>query len=130
MTEHKGEGKFFFGLFLGGLVGAIMVFFLGTPEGKKAGKALKKKGEALLSDLEVKVEEFQSKGKDLIAHGEELKDDLKVRLMDKKEELTNEAVTRIDKTLENIETLQQKGLETTENLRKQFKNPPKKTTVS
>ena len=126
--EHKsGDGKFFFGLFLGGLIGALTIFFFGTPEGKKTGKAIGKKGRELLSDVEDRVDELKEQGRELLKEGEELKEELKSQIMDKKEELTAEAVSRIDKALESVESLQQKGIETTANLRRQFKNVPKKS---
>ena len=125
--HHHNEGKFFFGLFLGGLIGALTIFFVGTPEGKKAGKAIGKKGKELYEDVLDRVGELEEKGKELVARGEDLKDELREKFENKKEELTQDTVNRIDTVLTNIESLQQKGIETTENLRKQFRNIPKKT---
>lgn len=125
--HNHGDGKFMFGLFLGGLLGALTVFFAGTPEGKKAGKAIGKKGRELLDDVVDHVEDLEERGRDLLKEGEALKEQLKEKLEEKKEELTSEAVEKIDRVLENFESFQQKGIETTENLRKQFKNLPKKS---
>jgi len=128
--NQKGGNGFMLGMFVGGLLGALTIFFLGTKEGKKAGKALEKKGRELLGDVLERVEDLEDKGRELFARGEDLKDEIKMTLEDKKDQLTEEAVSKIDRVLENIESLQQKGIETTENLRKHFKNLPKKTSIS
>ena len=132
MNNDRGnsDGKFIFGLFLGGLLGALTVFFVGTPEGKKAGKAIGKKGKELLGDLEDRVDDLQERGRQLLEQGEVLKEELREKLEEKKEELSAEAVEKIDRALENFESIQHKGIETTENLRKQFKNIPKKPQAS
>ncbi len=97
--EHKGgDLKFFIGLFIGGLVGACVIFFLGTKEGKKATKLLEEKGKDVLDDLH-----------------------------DKKEVFTETASGKLDSALAHIEELQKHGRETTAELRKTlFKNLPKK----
>ncbi len=101
--EHKGgDLKFFIGLFIGGLVGACVIFFLGTKEGKKATKLLEEKGE-------------------------EIKDSVKDKLVETKEVLTESATEKLDSALAHIEELQKHGRETTAELRKTlFKNLPKK----
>lgn len=127
MSENNHDGKFMFGFFLGGLIGALIIFFLGTKEGKKAEKLLEHRGKDILDDLEDKLDELQKQGKDFVRKGEALKDQVMDTLEDKKEEITDTAVEKIGSALERMEELQQKGVETTANLRKKFKNLPKKS---
>lgn len=127
MSDHNHDGKFMFGFFLGGLIGALIIFFLGTKEGKKAEKLLESRGKDILDDLEDKLDELQKKGKDFVRQGEALKEQVMDTLEEKKEEMTDTAVEKIGTALERMEELQQKGVETTANLRKKFKNLPKKS---
>lgn len=109
MSEHhEANGKFIAGFFLGGLLGALILFFLGTKEGKKTSKMLEKKGQDILDDLQDK------------------KDQIVEKLEDKKEDLTEQAANKLDDALSQIEDLNEKTLKTTANLRKVFKNLPKK----
>jgi gas vesicle protein len=127
MSEDRHDGKFLFGFFLGGLIGALIIFFLGTKEGKKAEKIFRARGKDILDELEEKLDELQEKGKDLVRHGEELKEQVMDTLEDKKEEFSERAVEKIGTALERIEEIQQKGMDTTATLRKKFRNLPKKS---
>lgn len=125
MSEHN-NGKFMAGFFIGGLIGAVTLFFLGTKEGKKTGKLLEKKSQDLLDDLQDKLGELEEKGRDLAVRGEEIKDQIVEKLEDKKEDMTEQAVDKLDDALSQIEDLQEKSMKTTANLRRMFKNLPKK----
>lgn len=127
--EHHGTDiKFLVGFFLGGILGALIIFFLGTKEGKKAGKLLKEKGGDVLDVLEDQVEEFEQKGKELVKQGEEIKEQVMEKLEDKSEELTETATKKLDSALAHIEEIQEHGLDSTTSLRKRlFKNLPKKS---
>lgn len=129
MSDHQNQdNKFMFGFFLGGLIGALVIFFLGTKEGKKVGSQLTKRGKSVLDDLEDRLDELQEKGKDLVKHGRELKDEMIDTLEEKKEEVTQSTVEHVDQALAHIEEMQKQGMETTATLRKRiFKNLPKKS---
>ncbi len=125
--HHGTDLKFIAGFFIGGLVGALTIFFLGTKEGKKAGKLLRQKGEDVVDELEDKVEELERKGKDLVKQGEEIKEQVIEKLEDKKEELTETATKKLDSALAHIEELQEHGRDTTASIRKRlFNNLPKR----
>ncbi|MBI5019596.1 YtxH domain-containing protein [Candidatus Gottesmanbacteria bacterium] len=127
MSENNNhDGKFLFGFFVGGLIGALIIFFLGTKEGKKTGRMLETKGKDLIDDLEEKLDLLQEKGKELVRQGEEMKEKVMDSIGDKKDEVTEAAAEKIDVALAHIQEMQQKGAETTATLRKQFKNIPKK----
>jgi gas vesicle protein len=126
--RHGTDIKFLAGFFIGGLVGALTIFFLGTKEGKKAGKFLQQKGEDVVGELEEKVEELEQKGKDLLKHGEEINEQVMEKIEDKSEELTETATRKLDSALAHIEEIQEHGRETTASIRKRlFKNIPKKS---
>lgn len=116
--EHK-DNKFWFGFFIGGLIGAAIIVLLGTKEGKKIEQMLEKKGKEALDDFEDKVEDLKEKG-------EVLKEQIVEEVKEKKEEITEVATEKLDETLSHIETLQQQGLQNTQKLRHAFKNLPKK----
>ncbi len=127
MSEnHQGDGKFLFGFFIGGLIGALIIFFLGTKEGKRAGRQLERRGKDIFDELEERLDELESKGRDLVRQGEKIKEHVMDTIEEKKEEMSESAVERIDSALAHLEELQQQGAETTSALRKRFKNLPKR----
>jgi len=124
-NEHK-DNRFWFGFFIGGLIGAAIIVLLGTKEGKKIEKLLEKKGKDVLEDLGEKVDDLKEKREELIEKGEVLKDQVVEQIIEKKEELTEVATEKLDETLSHIESIQQQGLQNTQKLRRAFKNLPKK----
>lgn len=126
--DHGRDSRFWFGFFLGGLLGALIIFFLGTKEGKKVKRELEEKGKDLLDELEEKVDDLKDQGREFMKKGEELKEQVVESLGEKKEELVGEAVARLDTALENLEELQKKSAAATADLRKRFfRNLPKKS---
>ena len=128
MSDHKnGDARFLFGFFLGGIIGAIIIFFLGTKDGKKTAELLEKKGKDFVDDLQDRLDDLETKGKELVKDGEALREKVVEQMEVKKEVVSEEAVVKIDSALAHIEALQEHGRETTANLRKRlFKNIPKK----
>ncbi len=129
MSEERGhDGRFWVGLFIGGLIGAIILFFLGTKEGKKTGKLIERKTGDLLDDLEDKVGDLKEKGKEFIREGEAIKDEVLETLDEKKGKITEDLTEKLDGALAQIEELQEKSRATTATLRRRlFKNIPKRT---
>jgi gas vesicle protein len=124
-NDHK-DNRFWFGFFIGGLIGAGIIVLLGTKELKKIEKLLEKKGKEAIGDLEKKVEDLKEKGEELIQKGEILKDQVVEQVIEKKDELTEVATEKLENTLSHIELIQQQGLQNTQKLRRAFKNLPKK----
>ena len=127
--EHHGtDVKFLAGFFIGGLIGALTIFFLGTKEGKKAKVLLEKRGKDVIDDLENEIEVLEQKGKELARHGEDVKEQVIEKLEDTTEELSESATKKLDSALAHIEEIQEHGRETTASIRKRlFKNLPKKS---
>jgi gas vesicle protein len=126
--QKPSDMKFWAGFFIGGLLGAIVLFFLGTKDGKRTGKMIEEKGHDLLDDLMEKVEEFEKKGKELMREGEKMKESVVEKLEEKGEKFSAEASVRLDEALLQIEEIQEKGRESTASLRKKlFKNLPKRS---
>jgi gas vesicle protein len=125
--RHGTDVKFLAGFFIGGLVGALVIFFLGTKEGKKAKDILQKKGKDVFTDLENEIEVLEQKGKELAKHGEVVKEQVIEQLEDKSEELSESTTQKLDSALAHIEEIQEHGRATTASIRKRlFKNLPKK----
>lgn len=120
MSEDHKDLRFWVGFFIGGLLGAIVLFFLGTKDGKKAGKLLEDKGEDILGDIRDRIE-------GVIKEGKVVKKDVVKKIEEKKSETVSSARESIDTALAHIEELQERGRQTTATLRKQFKNIPKKS---
>jgi len=129
MTDgiRKDDTKFWAGFFLGGLLGAVTLFFIGTKEGKKAGKKIHEKGQDLLEELQQRLEELKSKGKEIAIEGEEIKEEITEQIKENKEKITGDVKQKIDDALAHIEAVQERGREATANIRKMFKNTPKKS---
>lgn len=135
MSEEQHEGKpalpaggFWLGFFIGGLLGAVILFFLGTKEGKRTGRLLESRTKDFLGELEGKIDEMEEKGKELARQGEQIKADVLEKIEEKKEVLTSGATQKLDSALAHIEAIQEKGVETTAEIRKKlFKNIPKKS---
>lgn len=130
MSDEKHEHtdiRFLAGFFIGGLIGALVIFFLGTKDGKKIGNLLEGKGKDILDDLEGQLEELEKKGKEIVKDGEKIKDQVVEQMEEKKEELTGKAAEKLNDALSKIEEVQEKGLHTTVSIRKRiFKNAPKR----
>lgn len=128
MSEHKGPDiKFLLGFFLGGIIGAITIFLIGTKEGRKTTKILQQKGADFVDELQDKLEDLEEQGKELVKKGEALKEKVSEQIQEKKEVMTHEAIKQVDSALSHIEELQERGRETTANIRKKlFKNTPKR----
>lgn len=129
MSEEapRGDLRFFLGVFIGGLIGAAVIFFLGTKEGKRTGRILGDKGKDFLDDIKDRIGDLEKKGESLVKQGQEIKDDVVERMTDKKEEISASTTERLDDALAHIQKMQEHGSETTAELRKRlFKNLPKK----
>lgn len=129
MTDtDNSNGKFLAGLFVGGLIGAGIIAVLGTKEGKKTAKLLEEKGKDALELLQDKLEEIEKKGKELVKEGQALEQQMIEKLGDEKEVIVEKVAERLDDTLAHIEAIQERGRETTANIRKRFfKNLPKRS---
>lgn len=126
MNNDRHDGRFMLGFFIGGLLGALIIFFLGTKEGKVAERIVRKKGKEVMDDLEDKVEDLEEKSKELVEQGEAIKDQVVEQMKDTAHTLTQDATTRLGKTLEKLEDVQRGSLETTAKVRRHFVNLPKK----
>lgn len=123
----KHDGKFWFGFFLGGLIGAITLFFLGTKEGQKAGKKIKDHSDDLLDEITSRLEILKDKGRELEAQGKELKEAVAGSVTEGKDKAAKDLVAKLDQTLAHIEEIQERGRKTTAGIRKGlFRNTPKK----
>ncbi len=148
--QHHDNTQFWIGLFLGGLIGALIIVLMGTEKGRKLAKKLQEEGLDLWEDAKdklekekeviqdrvvMKVEEVEEKGAQLIERGKEFLEEgkeLEKKIVEKagetKDDVASKAVVQADATLAHIEALQERGRQTTAELRRRlFKNIPKKS---
>lgn len=138
-SNNHGDSSFWVGMFLGGIIGALIIVILGTDKGKKLAKKLQDEGldfwdetKDKLSDrveeLQEKVSEVEEKGKELLEKGKVIEQEIVEKVTDAKDTMTQEAVAKADAALAHIEQLQERGRQSTAELRKRlFKNIPRKT---
>lgn len=129
MSEDRhNNSSFWSGFFIGGLIGSVIIFFLGTKEGKRTGKILKEKGADVIDDVQDRLDNLEEKGKELVQQGEAFRDSVLKKIEERKEKLGENVTDNLDKALSNIEHIQKQGLSTTANIRKRiFKNIPKRS---
>lgn len=101
-NERQSGNGFWMGFFVGGLAGAVLLYFLGTKEGKKLAEELKGKGGELLDQL-----------------GEEI-EDLEGKAVEVKEKIGGQAMDKLDEALIKLEEKQDLAREATSNFRKRF----------
>lgn len=120
--DHKDSkaGNFWFGFFIGGLLGAFIIFVLGTKEGKKLAEKIKEKGELAEEDLEKKVARLQKKGEDLIEEAKGVKEKVISKIDEKKEAASDTLISKMDEAFTRIADLQKKGVELTEEVHQKY----------
>ena len=107
--KHK-DNSFWVGLFLGGLIGALIIVLLGTEKGKKLLKNLEEKGLDFLEDtsdtVSEKMEGLEEKGQEWVEKGQEVSNQVLQQVEEVKDDVTEAAVSQADETLAHIEALQ------------------------
>lgn len=116
--RSKPDIRFWFGFFMGGLIGALVLFFMGTKEGKVVRKKLVRKGEDLIDTMQDKLDDLKEKGQDLVTASEKIRAEVASTLEDRKGDLTADATKKLDSILEHIETVQDRGRRITANMRR------------
>jgi len=130
MSEEHKPNFFWFGFFIGGLVGAFVIFLLGTKEGKKLAEKLQEKGELFEEDIEEKVLKLQKKGEDLVNEANKVKKRMIRSIEEKKEEASDTLVSKMDEAFTKITDLQKKGVEITEEVHQKYFKKNGKTLAS
>lgn len=103
---HEQNSHFWFGFFIGGIVGSIVLFLLGTREGKKLLERIEEKLEFLEEDLEQKLEEAQGKGDRFLKKAKSIHRKISHDLNKNKKELANKITESVDQTQEFVGDLQ------------------------
>ncbi len=114
MNNDKGSNNFWVGFFLGGLVGAFIIFLMGTKQGKKLADQLMEEAESYEEELEEKVAKLQKKGEEFLAEAKDVKEKIVKEVVDGKKEVTEGLVTKMDEALTKLEDVQKKGVAMTE----------------
>lgn len=121
MSDER-RGNFWPGFFIGGLIGAVLIFLLGTKEGRKVAQKLLEKGEKVSNDLEKKLKEFEKESQRVVEKVEKVKKEV----VKKAEEKEDETRRKIDDVLAKAEDFQEGSLQKTAELRRYFTRSGKK----
>lgn len=112
MNENN-NGNFWFGFFLGGLLGAFIIYLLGTKEGKKKLEKVIEQAETYGEELEEKVSSVKRKSdnmeEEVISMGGYMKNSVKDKF-----------TSRMDQALSKFEDLQKKGIILTKDAHRKF----------
>ena len=74
MSDGNNNGNFLPGFILGGILGALIIFILGTKEGKKLLEKLVDHVENSGGDFEKKIGKIQEKGEELLEEAKDIKE--------------------------------------------------------
>jgi len=119
MNNEK-KGNFWPGFFLGGLLGALLIFLLGTREGKKVAKKIMDQGELFEEEIEEKISKLQEKGEVLLSEAQGMKDRVIKEVEEGKKNVSQDLVVKMDKALTHLEDLQKKGVTLTFDLHHKY----------
>ncbi len=114
------KNSFLEGVILGAVAGAAACIFLGSDEGKKMQKVLKKKASPYIDDVVDVLDELKDQSTELLDKAEEVKDALQEKLEDNKEKVGSAISEKLEGSLSHIEELQERGREATSSIRKRF----------
>ena len=128
-NSHK-SGNFWLGFFLGGLVGAFIIFVLGTKEGKKIAEKLLDQAEDYEEGLEEKDEKLQKHGEELLQQAEKVKEKVTKEVEKGEKKVSQALVSKMDQTLTTIEDLGKRGVAITQDLHHRYFKKNGKTLTS
>lgn len=120
MQNNQNNGNFWFGFFIGGVVGAAVIALVGTKEGKKIAAQLLEKGEALEEDLEQKIKILETKGEELLSQAEEVRLKAMEKVEENKEIISEHLLNRMDEALTKIEDVQKQGVNITQDVHHRY----------
>jgi gas vesicle protein len=118
--SKENSGNFWLGFFLGGVVGAFILFVLGTKEGKKIAEKLIEQAETYEEELEEKVAKLQKHGENLLEEAKAVKEKVTKEVTGGKKSISNKLVSKMDETLTKIEDIQKKGVELTREVHRNY----------
>lgn len=126
------KGSFWMGLLIGGAISLAMVVLLGSERGKKILQQIQDEGfDSLFTDAKdevtQKVDEIKEKSQDFVNQGKEVQQEVVDTVNEAKADATEILAEKVDETLSHIEAIQERGRQSTAELRRRlFKNIPKK----
>ena len=123
--QHK--TNFLEGVATGAVLGIAAYVFLGSDEGKKITKDLKKKAAPYLEDLVEVLEDWKDQSESLLEKAEAIKDTFEERLEETKDNVVPAVAVKLEDSLSHIEQLQERGREATATIRKRFFKNVKKS---
>ncbi len=118
-NSHKG-GNFWLGFFLGGLIGAFIIFILGTKDGKKIYGLLEDEEDKFKNKIDDKIQTLKTKGEEYLKETDNLQKKVKQEVITDAKTVSQTIVDKLDDSLGQLQEVQKKGVELTEAVRSRF----------
>lgn len=118
-NSHKG-GNFWLGFFLGGLIGAFLIFILGTKDGKKIYELLENEEEKVKNKIGDKINNLKTQGDKYLKETDNLQKKVKQEVAAEVKTVSQTIVDKLDDSLGQLQEVQKKGAELTEAVRSRF----------
>lgn len=120
MNNERKSNNFWVGFFLGGLVGAFIIFFMGTKKGKELTEELLERAQEYEEELEEKVAKLQQKGEEFLKEAQNMKEKVIKEVESGKKTVTENLADKMDVALSKVEDIQKKGVELTSEVRHHY----------
>ncbi|OGG21140.1 hypothetical protein A3D03_05835 [Candidatus Gottesmanbacteria bacterium RIFCSPHIGHO2_02_FULL_40_13] len=118
-NSHK-SGNFWLGFFLGGLIGAFIIFVLGTKEGKKISRFLEDEEKDVKNKIDDKIHTLKTRSEKYLEEAGDLQKKVKQEVAAGAQKVSQTLVDRLDDSLGQLQEVQKKGVELTEAVRNRF----------
>ena len=118
-NSHK-SGSFWLGFFLGGLIGAFIIFILGTKEGKKIFQFLEDEEKDVKNKIDDKIHTLKTKGEKYLEEAGDLQKKVKQQVAADVQTFSQTIVDKLDDSLGQLQEVQKKGAELTAEVRNRF----------
>lgn len=118
-NSHK-SGNFWLGFFLGGLIGAFIIFVLGTKEGKKISQFLEDEEKDVRNKIDDKIHTLKTKGEQYLEEAGDLQKKVKQEVVADAKTVSQTIVDKLDDSLGQLQEVQKKGAELTAEVRNRF----------
>lgn len=124
MSDEKNDGSFFLGIILGGVIGGIIIFILGTKEGKKLLEKVIDHVENPGDDLEKEIGKLESKGRQFLKDASDISKKIKTG----NETISQIISSKIDSALKRGENIRNRDIKPVNEVkpRRTFKKNGKK----
>ena len=118
-NSHK-SGNFWLGFFLGGLIGAFIIFVMGSKEGKKISQFLEDEEKDVRNKIDDKIHTLKTRSEKYLEEAGNLQKKIKQEVAAGTQTVSQTLVERLDDSLGQLQEVQKKGVELTAEVRNRF----------